>query len=432
MKKLCALALMIIFFFSFVCSAFAQRRHSTFEQMLHSFLYSEVHLVPHDSLATVSYSFRIPYSRFVFFKTEKGYSAGYRVSLEVTDSLSNYVTRQTEDKEISTENFNETLSTDVYSQGNINFNVKAGIYHLLPIITWLNSNRDIRMHPIIVDARRKGKAGYLKPIVVDENKINCEGKELFELTNFNNFIPFTEKSYSLIIPAADTALRSIRVVISSGKDTLYNKNINKYFDAGISFAQCKDEVVLENNTAAKFLRRNFIVNGFSQKLPEGAYVVYIFENKKIKPAIHFPLMVEWINKPFSLRNPKKAISYLKDFENNFTVDSLLSTDANSYAKTLFNFWKRYDPTPETAYNPLMNEFYSRIDFAEKNYSTLSGKNGAATDRGKIYIKYGKPKKIERASNQYGKMVEEWIYEKPYRVFEFVEKDGTGNYILQKS
>ncbi len=431
MKKLYAVTFIFIFFFSIINVALAQRQHSAPKQMQPSFLFSEIHLVPHDSIITVYYSFRVPYNRFVFLKADNGYTAGYRITLEVSDSLSRYVTRQTEDKEISTDNFSETLSPDIYSGGALKFTVKAGVYHLLPIITWINSNRDIRLHPVTVDAEMKNDIGFLTPIVVDENKINCEGKNSFELANFNNFIPFTENSYALIIPTTDTSQKSIRVVIRSGKDTLYNKTISNFFDGGISIEQCKDRVILNSGSSAEFQFRNFILSDFSQKLPEGAYVIYIYKNKQIKPAKHFPLMVSWINKPYALRDPKKAISYLKDFENSKTVDSLLDTSSRFYAKSLFDFWKRYDPTPKTEFNPLMNEFYLRIDFAEKNYSTLSGMNGASTDRGKIYIKYGKPKKIERTSNRYGKMVEKWIYEKPFRVFEFVEKDGTGNYILQK-
>ena len=79
----------------------------------------------------------------------------------------------------------------------------------------------------------------------------------------------------------------------------------------------------------------------------------------------------------------------------------------------------------------MEEYYSRIDYAMKNYSALSVKNGAETDRGKTYIKYGTPKKIERTSDTDGKIVEKWIYPDSSMVFEFIDLNGAGNYTLKK-
>ena len=401
-------------------------------QKMGSFLYSEIHSVPDDSLIAVFYSFRIPYNRFVFLKEGTGYSAKFRMTLEITDSLNNHVTRQTEDKLINVDNFDETISKDKYSEGTIKFNVKPGVYHLLPIVTELNSNKDLRLPSREIIATKQELTGMLHPVVVEGEKTECGGKEFYRLANFDNYIPFSEKNYSLIIPSPDTSLKSITVVISKGKDTLFSKTVDDYFDSRLSISECGDDIIINDDSSAGSIGRNFVLSGFSQRLPEGDYVLYISKTGSSKEIKHFPLAVEWFNKPFSLRNPTEAISFLREIENANIVDSLLNAGTKMYEEELFDYWKKIDPTPETAYNPLMNEFYLRIDYAEKEFSTLSKKNGASTDRGKIFIKFGKPQKIERSSNQYGKMVEKWIYEKPHRVFEFVEKDGTGNYTLIKS
>lgn len=46
----------------------------------------------------------------------------------------------------------------------------------------------------------------------------------------------------------------------------------------------------------------------------------------------------------------------------------------------------------------MNKFYERIDYAVKNFYTLSKSKGAFTDRDKIFIKYSKPTSISRIYN----------------------------------
>jgi GWxTD domain-containing protein len=111
------------------------------------------------------------------------------------------------------------------------------------------------------------------------------------------------------------------------------------------------------------------------------------------------------------------------------VEKLLDAKEKDYPKELNKFWKKYDPTPSTQFNELMSEYHKRVDYAELNYTSLSGKKGFDTDRGKVYIQFGKPKNIERSSNGEGKVVETWYYDKE-RKFVFVDKLGTGDFPLQ--
>ena len=141
--------------------------------------------------------------------------------------------------------------------------------------------------------------------------------------------------------------------------------------------------------------------------------------------------VVWYDKPFSLRNPEFAIKSLKYMERDSVISKLLDADKSDYPVELEKYWKKYDPTPDTKFNELMNEYYSRIDFALKNFAPISGRNGADTDRGKIFIKFGKPAKIERSSNDNGKVVELWIYTKENLSFMFEDKNGTGEFPLVK-
>ena len=108
---------------------------------------------------------------------------------------------------------------------------------------------------------------------------------------------------------------------------------------------------------------------------------------------------------------------------------MLSVKEKNYYQELFKFWKKFDPTPSTKYNEVMSEYYKRVDFTTKNFTSISNKKGFDTDRGKIYIQLGKPKRIERSSNSEGKVVETWYYDRQKR-FTFVDKQGTGEFPLQ--
>src|ERR1043166_6760271 len=55
-------------------------------------------------------------------------------------------------------------------------------------------------------------------------------------------------------------------------------------------------------------------------------------------------------------------------------------------------WDLRDPDPDTEENEFKDQFYESVAYANEHFS--SGKPGRLTDRGRIYIKFGKPDEIE--------------------------------------
>ncbi len=402
----------------------------TFSQNHQAFAYYETHFNCADSSIDYFYLYRIPYNRFVFTRDRNKYSANFRISIEITDTLANHITRQIEDKEILSENYDETNSSNNYFQGEVKFNLTAGKYILHPIITDINSNRDIKLPTVRADLSKINQQSFYDPYIVNHDLIKCGDKSFYQITNFNNSIPFSENQFNLIIPTRDTSLNQIYVKLLNNKDTVFSGAVNESFTSAISPKECEDKIFLGSSN--KILStKNFILKNFSHKLIEGNLRIYISKNKNLNEIAPFIKDVIWFNKPITLRESKEAIKLLKYIDKESVVDSLLKFKTKDYPKVLLNYWKKYDPDTSSEFNPLMNEYYLRCDYALKNFSTLSGKNGAETDRGEIYIRFGMPKNIERASNKYGKVVEKWIYDNPYRVFEFIDQNGTGDYKLRK-
>src|SRR5258707_10160690 len=56
------------------------------------------------------------------------------------------------------------------------------------------------------------------------------------------------------------------------------------------------------------------------------------------------------------------------------------------------FWLRRDPDPDTPENEYKDEYFQRIEYANEKFT--SGIAGWRTDRGRIYITFGKPDEIE--------------------------------------
>jgi GWxTD domain-containing protein len=109
------------------------------------------------------------------------------------------------------------------------------------------------------------------------------------------------------------------------------------------------------------------------------------------------------------------------------------------------FWLQRDPTPGTSENEFKEEIYRRIGYANEHF-TVDGFPGWRTDRGRIYIQYGRPDEIdahasggtyERPLNQGGGTTQTYPFEQwRYRyidgvgqniIIEFVDRSGKGEY-----
>src|ERR1044072_2772472 len=56
------------------------------------------------------------------------------------------------------------------------------------------------------------------------------------------------------------------------------------------------------------------------------------------------------------------------------------------------FWLRRDPDPDTPENEYKDQYFERIQYANEKFT--SGIPGWKTDRGRIYITFGKPDEID--------------------------------------
>lgn len=114
-----------------------------------------------------------------------------------------------------------------------------------------------------------------------------------------------------------------------------------------------------------------------------------------------------------------------------------------------NFWRRRDPNPDTEENEYREEYYERIAYANERFT--SGIPGWKTDRGRIYIAWGKPDSIEShpAGGSYDRPswegggttstypFEIWFYRHLEGVgdgieIEFVDPTGTGEYRIARN
>lgn len=386
--------------------------------------FTETHLLPSDSAFILYYSFRIPYKGLVFLKENNHYTAGYNLLVEILNNESIPVSRQIKEIKVVTDSFDITISNSEYSQALLTFNLDSGEYRIITSLQDFNSTGEKRIPAERINTREAAES-VLEPMIIFDNMSECESDRLFRLANFGETLPFGRESYDLLIPVADTSVSKLEIIISNKSDTLLKRNLNEFLVTPINLKECNDEILIDfegNN-----IYKNFILKDFSFLLNEDNYQLGINLPGKEEKPVKYPLAVNWINKPFSLRDPLYALNLINLIESDSVFSLLMEESAGSPKEILYKYWEKIDPTPSTAFNELMYEYYLRVDYVLKNFSTISGKSGVDTDRGRVFVKYGKPDKIIRSSNEDGEVVEKWYYLNKDISFTFVDDRGTGDF-----
>ncbi len=140
----------------------------------------------------------------------------------------------------------------------------------------------------------------------------------------------------------------------------------------------------------------------------------------------------WPDMPASLRDVDRAIEALRILVPETEVDRLRKGSFESRRDSLEAFWQQRTGKLPTALNPLMAEYYRRVDHASRSFATLRQPDGLRTDRGRIYVLYGPPSSTERMLSPGKPYQEVWFYAKLNRKFIFEDTARNGNYVLLSS
>lgn len=386
------------------------------------FFNSEIHFFPSDKDYLVYYSYKISYSQLFFEKNADQFNAGFNVDIEVKDSAGSIVKRVFDEKKISVDKFETTNSPNTFLQGVLSFSLPEGKYSLLSIISDQISKRERRIPPINLEINKSKP--ILNPIVFEPGKVNCNGSDSFILSNNSASIPFNKPTNDLVIPVTNSEINSLAISVKRADKTfIEGEKITESFQANPEIISCSDKIVIKQSSDTSKIKL-FIVRDISSKLNEGPVQLEIYPDESRSEKQIFDLNVIWIQRPISLSDPEEAIKLIEIIDSKDVVSDILSSSGDDI-DNLYNYWSKKDPTPDTEFNEIMNEFYTRVDYCEMNFRNLAGNGGAKSDRGKTYIKFGPPDVIDRDVNNDDHVVESWTYKKSNRKYVFIDKEGTG-------
>lgn len=232
---------------------------------------------------------------------------------------------------------------------------------------------------------------------LNSNALNVESDSIFTLVSIVSGIAKDE----------DYLLR-VKVIDGKGKEVL---KVNSYIEIDSLLSQ--KTIVLP-----------------IKKLKEGDYDfrVEVLKNGKILAAsskfahIVFPF---FLSKRYEDR--VEQMVYIADSKE---MKKLKESTKEEREKAWNEFWSTKDPIPETPVNETSEEYFKRVDYADKHFRSFQ--SGWRTDRGRIYIIYGKPDEIEYHPFELESApYQVWYYYNIGRRFLFIDFSMTGDYALSK-
>ncbi len=156
-------------------------------------------------------------------------------------------------------------------------------------------------------------------------------------------------------------------------------------------------------------------------------------NGKVMVKSERRLIIHWGKVSIRSDNVDAAVEQLALIASGSQIQKMRSASAEERQKLFDQFWQQRDPTPGTPENELRDEFFNRVDYANRNFSEPSSNaEGWKTDRGRVLLRNGLPNDIERQAVEPGMpSVEIWFYTRLNKRYIFTDQQGMGEYRLVK-
>jgi GWxTD domain-containing protein len=436
----------LIIFLTLVSSA--QRRPTTPERQ--QFLYIEtVNLVSENpDLGRLDINFRISKNFFVFTRaTDQAapyeFSGRGEMIVELFDREGRSVAREITERIIYSATHQQDYRDTEYLEDIFSFDVPSGEYRLYVQIIDLQSarrytdrDRRVQVRTFPPDKLTVSDIVFLEPLTSERpvsrfTPLNLGGNVFFG-RNFDAYIEFISSADPSRTPLVITNLYRIpkekdnRELLFS--DTLRSEN----FHTGkkLSITSASEKYYYSLTDSGRTDRRIAFLNVLGEQLFEGAYrlEISIDDGLEQQNKVH-TFRVQWLDKPVSLRNLDFAVSILEYILSEEEYKEIRRGNDREKEEKFHAFWRSKDPDTTTAFNPVMAEFYRRVDYAAREFGTHRESNGAKTDRGRVYIIYGSPSNTQRLLSAGQPPQEIWIYTHLHQKFIFVDQGRQGNYRL---
>lgn len=359
--------------------------------------------------AAVSVTITVPYTELNWRRAPEGYGAGAGFSVELEPSKGNRLYGDAWERRLILPDYASSSSPQNNLSVTRNFDVPPGRYRVRVRVRDVNSDQESK-------AQEEVRVEDLGKILVGFADL-----QLGVLDSLGAFVALPTRRFGY--NASDIAARAVlfdrrpgawprsehfryRIVDDSGSSILTG-------DTLVTLAHSADAVTIRPSHPEVFIGSYL----FELELVEG--------KSRWRTSRSFDVEESGPPRGKQFDQMLEGLAYVADAAE---VDAMRGRSAEEQGALWEQFWKRRDPTPETARNEYQLEFFRRLRYADQHFQGFG--QGWRSDMGRIYIRYGPPDQIEqRAATASSPQYELWYYNQPYRRLVFADREGFGRFKL---
>ena len=405
-------------FFLYSLIAFAQ--DDNFSRVLDSrvkYYQDFMSFIGENDKTRLDFFIQVPYNAVQFVKTGQGFEAAYTVTVSVFDEgQKNLITEKIWNEKIVAISFELTNSPENFNLGHRSFELAPGVYSIKTSMFDKDSKNEYSSENKIV-IKQFTAVPSLSDIMLISKRTMVEGN-------------------SKIIPNVSRNIVTDRDPLSTFFE-IYSDTISNLFVDYEIFDENETSVYKSTKEVGIKKGNNQIFNNIdSLVLDLGKNLLKISlrdSTGKVYDTSAKSFISRWVGVPASLADLDKAIEQMVYLASSEDLNFIKEPDIRrEKAKRFVAFWRKQDPNPADEYNPVFNEYYNRVAYADQNFTSYS-LEGWRSDRGMVMIILGAPDNIDRHPFEYyAKPYEVWQYYNLNKQFLFVDYTGFGDYRLDPS
>jgi len=363
---------------------------------------------------------QVGYNSLSFVKHDDRYSASYELTIGIYDSVGGLVVEKSWTEDITGVSFEQSVSTRPYSLTQRSFAVRPGQYVVSAILRDAESKttRRITRHLLVSDYSIHRFS--LSDIMLISRVTQLEGKRSLIPIIGGNVASVPDAFFAFFEAYNDTSADSVKLVA-----TIANKKGEQALQVDTVYAihRGKNELLMRIGNSSLGLGDYMLyIRAFPVPVKDTISANYLGTTNRT-------VSVVWRGIPRGVKDLDVAIEQLRYIAKDAELDSLKeATTTEEKQKRFFEFWKKRDPNPNTPRNEKMEEFYARVDYANKHFAHYI--DGWRTDMGMVYVIFGPPNNVDRHPyDMDAKPYEIWSYYDMNHQFIFVDQTGFGDYKL---
>lgn len=364
---------------------------------------------------------KVTYNELQFIKaSKKSFSATYKATIIIQTRDGKEIDKQSFKDDVVIDDIKQSSSTIKFKLSKVIFNLPPDEYQVLMQLQDMETERTSEKKAIVTLNDYSGGKMLISHILFLDNFV-ANGKKITFQPRVSSEQNSGMKLYAYFevynIPQADSFTVYYKVLDSDGKVMQSEQFRNK-----------SNGRITQN-----------VVEIAGDLLTHGSYKIKInaeSSGKSVRMEGRFDWYVAGL--PTSFTNIDQAINAVRYIATKQEYKRLQKLPKEKKYEAFVAFWKKRDPTPETAENEYRREYYKRIVYANDYYHGLR-KEGWKTDMGWVYVMLGAPDSIEREPYNQNtsllpgrtiKAIQVWIYYKYNRQFIFFDANGFGEYELE--